>query len=82
VTHAELQTAVLAALADVAPEVSPQTLRPDAPFREQIDLDSFDFLNFMIGLHTRLGVEIPEADYPRLGTLDAAVEYLEKRLAR
>jgi acyl carrier protein len=80
VTRAELQAAVLEALADVAPEVSPQTLRGDTPFRDQVDLDSFDFLNFMIGLHTRLEVEIPEADDPKLGTLDAAVEYLEKKL--
>jgi acyl carrier protein len=80
VTRAEIQTAVLKALGDVAPETSPQTLRGDIPFRDQVDLDSFDFLHFMIGLHTRLGVDVPESDYPKLGTLDAAVEYLEKKL--
>jgi hypothetical protein len=39
-----------------------------------------DFLNFVIGLHATLGIEVPEADYGRLTTLDAAVEYLSSRL--
>jgi len=80
VTRAEIQTAVLKALGDVAPEASPPTLSGDIPFRDQVDLDSFDFLTFMIGLHTQLGVDVPETDYPKLGTLDAAVEYLATKL--
>jgi len=80
VTRAKIQAAVLKALGDVAPETSAQTLRGDVPIRDQVDLDSFDFLNFMIGLHAELGVEVPEHDYPKLGTIEAAVEYLENRL--
>jgi acyl carrier protein len=80
VTREELRATVLKALVDVAPEVGPETLRGDVLFRDQVDLDSFDFLNFMIGLHTRLGVEIPEADYPKLATLDSTVAYLEKKV--
>jgi acyl carrier protein len=71
---------VLRALADVAPEADPAMLRPDRPFRDQVDLDSFDFLNFMIGLHAQLGVDVPEADYPKLASLEAAVDYLDARL--
>jgi len=46
--------------------------------RDAIDLDSMDFLNFVIALHERTGVDIPEADYPRLRTLDGAIAYLER----
>jgi acyl carrier protein len=55
-------------------------LRPNDVFRQEFDLDSMDFLNFVIGLHTALGVDVPEADYGKLGTLNAAIDYLEARL--
>jgi acyl carrier protein len=80
-TRAEIQAGVMKALGDVAPETGMQTLRGDVPFRDQVDLDSFDFLNFMIGLHAQIGIEVPERDYPQLSTLDRTIEYLEKRLA-
>jgi acyl carrier protein len=48
-------------------------------FREQLDLYSMDLLNFIVALHAALGVEIPEADYPKLATLDGCVEYLAAR---
>lgn len=79
-TRSEIQAAVLKALTDVAPEVDSRTLSVDVPFRDQVDLDSFDFLNFMIGLHAQLGVEVPESDYPKLATLGAAIEYVTKKL--
>jgi acyl carrier protein len=79
VTADELRTAVLRALGDIAPEADVATLRPDLAFREQLDLDSMDMLNFVVALHDALGVEIPEADYPKLATLDACVEYLASR---
>jgi acyl carrier protein len=76
---AEVKTAILRALGDVAPEADLASLKPEVPLREQLDLDSMDILNFVVALHGALGVEIPEADYPRLATLDACVEYLEAR---
>lgn len=79
-TREEIRTAVVAALTGVAPEVDPGRLEPDAPFREMCDLDSMDFLNFVIGVHTRLGVNVPEADYGKLATLNGAVAYLAARL--
>jgi acyl carrier protein len=48
-------------------------------FRDQLDIDSMDFLNFVIAVHEALHVEIPEADYPKLATLNGCVEYLAAR---
>jgi acyl carrier protein len=77
-TRAEIRAAVLEQLGAIAPEADPATLRDDAVFRDALDLDSMDFLNFVIALHERFGVEIPEADYPRLATLAGCVDYLER----
>jgi acyl carrier protein len=79
-TREEIRAAVVAALTAVAPEIDPSRLQPDEPFREAYDLDSMDFLNFVIGVHTRLGVDVPEADYGKLTTLNGAVAYLASRL--
>jgi acyl carrier protein len=76
VTRDALRATVLRVLGEVAPEADPAALRPDVALRDQLDLDSMDLLNFLIGLHEALGVDIPEADYPRLTTLDACVDYL------
>ena len=79
-TREEIRVAVVNALTGVAPEIDPQTLRPDDVFRQEFDLDSMDFLNFVIGLHGSIGVDVPEADYGKLATMNAAVDYLEARL--
>ena len=76
---AELRGAILGALGAVAPEADLAALKGDVPFRDQLDLDSMDLLNFVVGLHAALGVDIPEADYPKLATLDGCVEYLHAR---
>jgi len=73
---------VLQALADVAPEADPALLDPNRPLREQVDIDSFDYLNFIIGLSERLGVTVPETDYGSIGTLTRLVEYLTQRTPR
>jgi len=75
-TEGEIRETVLRALCEIAPEADPTALAPDVSFRDQLDLDSMDFLNFAVALHEELGVEIPEADYPKLATLDGCVEYL------
>jgi acyl carrier protein len=74
--------AVGRALTAVAPEIDATTLAPDLPLRDQVDLDSFDFLNVMVAIHDELGVDVPEADYGKLTTLDATVTYLCERLAQ
>jgi acyl carrier protein len=73
---AEIREVVLSILGGIAPEVDLARVRPDADLREELDIDSMDFLRFVVGIAERLGVEIPEADYPRVRTLDGCVEYL------
>jgi acyl carrier protein len=82
VTRDEIQALVRSALSEVAPEADLATLDPGARLRDQLDIDSVDFLNFIVGVHARLGVDIPEADYPRLSTLEGCVSYLDERLPR
>ena len=76
-TTEQLHAAILRVLARIAPEASGATLDPAVPFRDQLDLDSIDFLNFVIGIHEELGVDIPETDYPQVASLDSAVAYLQ-----
>ncbi|MBI2159674.1 MAG: acyl carrier protein [Candidatus Rokubacteria bacterium] len=80
-TRDEVRATVLRVLGDIAPEADLASLKPDVALREQLDLDSMDVLNFVVGLHAALGVEIPEADYPKFATLDGGVEYLTGRHA-
>ncbi len=79
--RSDIRAVVLRALAHVAPELEPKTLRGDAPLRREVDLDSVDFLNFVLELHRQLGVDVPEVDYAKLATLDDCVAYLASRLA-
>jgi acyl carrier protein len=67
-------------LRGIAPEVEPGDIEPATPLRQQVDLDSMDWLNFLIGLHQKLGVNIPEADYAKLVTLDDVLDYLLAKL--
>ena len=77
----ELRAVVIATLKTIAPEVEEGDLRPDRPLRNQVDLDSMDWLNFLIGLHEKLKVEIPEADYAKLVTLNDVLAYLGSKLS-
>jgi hypothetical protein len=78
VTRAELRAQTLEALGGIAPEAELGALRGNVALRDQLDLDSMDFLNFLVAVHQRTGVEIPEADYGKLATLDQLVEYLAR----
>ena len=78
-TEAELYKTVLDTLGDIAPEADLGALPGDKDLREELDIDSMDFLNFVIALHEKLGIDIPEADYPQLITLNGAVSYLAAR---
>ena len=75
-TEAEVRKLVAEVLAEIAPEADLGTVRDDEDMREALDLDSMDFLNFVIGLHKRSGVAIPETDYPKLFTMKGVVDYL------
>lgn len=75
----EIREVVLSILGRIAPEVDLQAIRPDADLREELDIDSMDFLRFVVKLEERLGVSVPEKDYPRVRTLEACVGYLVGR---
>jgi acyl carrier protein len=71
----EISEAIIHVLGQIAPEADLRNLKPQARLRDQLDLDSMDFLNFVIGLHKELHVEIPERDYGRLATLAGCIDY-------
>ncbi|TRZ54918.1 MAG: acyl carrier protein [Rhodocyclaceae bacterium] len=75
----QITPVVIATLKSIAPEIEEDELIADRPLRSQVDLDSMDWLNFLIALHTALKVDIPEADYARLVTLNDLVNYLQQR---
>ncbi len=79
-TRDEIRAAVLRALASVAPEADLSSLKANVDVREQLDIDSVDFLNVLVAIHDALGVDIPEVDYPKLSTLEACVAYLAARV--
>jgi acyl carrier protein len=81
-TRAEISPIVLSALKRIAPEIDTSSLDTSANVRDQLDLDSMDFLNFVLALHDRFNVEIPETDYPQLHTVDGAVSYLAAKTLR
>jgi len=80
VTNDEIKTLIVRELHRIAPEVDLDSVDPAQELREQVDLDSMDILNWMIAIHEATGVEIPEADYSRMATLDECVAYLKNRL--
>jgi len=76
----ELLAAILDVLTGIAPEIGPAALAPAKPLRDQVDLDSADWLNFLVALHGRLGGDIPDADAAKLTTLDKLVDYCGQKL--
>lgn len=78
----EIRQTVLKVLGEIAPEANLARLKPQARIRDQLDIDSMDFLNFVIGLNRQLLVEIPERDYGRLATLDGCVNYVAAALQK
>ena len=77
----EIRAAFIADLTAVAPDIDADSLRDNDHLQDDLGLDSMDFLNLVSALHKRLGLPIPEADYPRLATTALAVAYLDQALA-
>lgn len=77
---AEIRETILEILADIAPDEDLTTLDPDRPFRDQLDMDSMDFLDIVMELRKRYRVQIPEQDYPALASMTSTVEYLTPRM--
>jgi len=80
-TETEIRETIIAGLSQIAPEADFEELSPTENIREELDIDSFDFLNFLIGLDDKLGVEIPESDYEKLISMDDLIGYLQERLS-
>ena len=79
-TEAQLKETICKVLRQIAPEADVTQLVPEADLRQALDIDSFDHLNFLIGLNEALGIEIPEADYGQLTTLADIVRYCAARV--
>jgi len=80
VTDDDIKALVLRELGKIAPEVNPDEIDPGLDLREQVDLDSMDILNLAIAIHQATGIDIPEADYPQMVSLDGCVAYLRSRI--
>ncbi len=81
-TEAAIKDVILKLLRRFAPEANLEELSPDANLREALDIDSFDFLNFLIAIHENLKIEIPESDYDQVSTLAGISEYLAQRFPK
>ena len=78
-TRDEVRSVLLAILGEIAPEADLSRLKPDAPLREQLDLDSMDFVNFLVAVAERLKVEVPETEYGSVSTLNRCLDYVAGR---
>ncbi len=80
-TASEVRQIVLDIIADIAPDEDTTSLDDAKSLREQLDLDSMDFLDIVMELRKRHKVEVPQEDYPRLASLASCVEYLSPKFA-
>ena len=80
-TREEIGKAIIEIIQDILPDEDFSAIKPDVRLRDQIGLDSMDFLDIVMELRKRYGVEVPEADYPQLATLNSCMDYLGPKLA-
>lgn len=81
-THEEVKKIVLDIIAEIAPDEDLSDVKPDVRLREQLNLDSMDFLDIVMELRKQHGIEVPETDYPKLATLDSCGEYLTPKFKK
>ena len=79
-TGAEIKEAIIEILSDIAPDEDLSDLKADVPFRDQLEMDSMDFLDIVMELRKRYRIQIPEEDYPALASMQSTVDYLEPRM--
>jgi len=79
-TASDIKQVILDIIADIDDEADFTSLDADKPLRDQLDLDSMDFLDIVMELRKRYKLQIPEADYPQLATLNSCVAYLGPKL--
>ena len=76
----EIRDVILEIIADIDEEADFVALDADKPLRDQLELDSMDFLDIVMELRKRYKLQIPEDEYPELATLNCCVDYLEPKL--
>ena len=79
-TKEEIKRAIIEQILAVAPDVEEEDIEPDANLQRSLEIDSFDFLKVLTGLNREMGVEVPEADYGKVDTLEHMAEYFAQRL--
>jgi acyl carrier protein len=79
-TDEQIKETIFRIMGEIAPDADFDDLEPHENMRKALDIDSYDFLNFIIGLNDELGVEIPEADYGQLVTLSDIITYLSAQI--
>jgi acyl carrier protein len=79
-TAADIREEILDILSDIAPDEDLSNLADDTPFREQLELDSMDFLDIVMELRKRHRIQIPEEEYKQLASMASTVAYLEPRM--
>jgi acyl carrier protein len=79
-TREQMKEMVFRVLGEIAPEADMAHIEPDVSFRDQLDIDSMDFLNFVIAIHKETRIDIPETDYPKLSSLNGCLDYLVSKI--
>lgn len=79
-TRDEIRQAYIEELINIAPDIDPEDIEGDEHLQDDLELDSMDVLNLVAAIDKRLGVSVPEADYPRIETANKAADYLAERL--
>ncbi len=78
-TRDEIKRALLEEIGNIAPEIDPASVPASANLREALDIDSISFINLIVAIKASTGIDVPEIDYPKLSSLDGAVDYLVAR---
>ncbi len=79
-TREQIKEIIFRVLGEIAPEADLTHIKPDVSFRDQLDIDSMDFLNFVIAIHKETQIDIPELDYPKLLSLNGCLDYLASKI--
>lgn len=79
-TREQISQSIISIINDILPEGDCSAVDPERKLRDQLELDSMDFLDIVMELRKKYGIEVPEADYPQLATLNSCVNYLEPKM--
>jgi acyl carrier protein len=80
-TASQIRAIIVEVIGQILPDEDLSKLKGDVRIRDQVEMDSMDFLDIIMELRKRYGIEVSEEDYMKLATLDSAVAYLEPRMA-